>query len=174
MPISPLAIARLHALALEYQHGWAAKFDYHSPPKTLEEALAGHDAAQDEDDEYTIVVPSLAHTTCSGRTSWTIADDGAVTARIYDIEPSQGGDRGEHALIERVTLTVAPDGSHILTQLEGCDIDDLDRACRVWRAVRYVCERAAEPDDSGEESPEGGAHCAPLGGMNPFWCPDRA
>lgn len=122
------------------------------------EALAAHATAQEESEQSghpgKIVVPSLTHTTCSSRTSWTIADDGSLTARIYDVEPSQDGDWGEDTRIERVILTVAPDGAHTLTQLGGVTIENLDRACRVWRAVRNICERAPEPEDDGAESPE--------------------
>ncbi len=133
-----LAIARMHALAFAFHHGWAQKFNKYLPPVTMEEALAAHKAAQDADEDHKIVVPALAHTTGSGRTSWQIADDGAVTATISELNPSEDGEWGEYTLTERARLTVAPDGAHTLTQLEGCDIDDLDRACRVWRAVRNV------------------------------------
>jgi hypothetical protein len=130
----------MHALALAHHHGWAQKFDKYLPPVTMEEALAAHEEAQDADEDHTIVVPSLTHTTCSGRTAWQIAEDGVVTATICELTP--GGDEwGDYTLTERARLTVAPDGGHTLTQLEGCDIDDLDRACRVWRAVRNVILR---------------------------------
>ena len=135
-----LAIARMHALALAHHHGWAQKFNKYLPPVTMEEALAAHKEAQDADEDHRIVVPSLTHTTGSGRTSWQIAEDGAVTATIYDITPS-GDEWGDYTLTERARLTVAPDGAHVLTQLEGCDIDDLDRACRVWRALCNVILR---------------------------------
>lgn len=139
-----LAVARMHALALAHHHGWAQKFNKYLPPVTMAEALAAHATAQEESEESghpgLIVVPSLTHTTGSGRTSWQIAEDGAVTATICEITP--GGDEwGDYTLTERARLTVAPDGAHVLTQLEGCDIDDLDRACRVWRAVRNVILR---------------------------------
>lgn len=141
-----LAIARMHALALAHHHGWAQKFNKYLPPVTMEEALAAHAAAQEESEESghpgKIVVPSLTHATGSGRTSWQIAEDGAVTATICEI--TLGGDEwSDYTLAERARLTVAPDGAHVLTQLEGCDIDDLDRACRVWRAVRNVILRPA-------------------------------
>lgn len=137
-----LAIARMHALALAHHHGWAQKFNKYLPPVTMEEALAAHKEAQDADEDHRIVVPDLSHYTGSGRTAWQIADDGAVTAMIYDITP--GGDEwGDYTLTERARLTVAPDGAHTLSQLEGCDIDDLDRVCRVWRAVRNVILRPA-------------------------------
>ena len=146
-----LAIARMHALALAHHHGWAQKFDKYLPPVTMEEALAAHKEAQDADEDHTIVVPSLNHTTGSGRTSWQIAEDGTVTATICEITP--GGDEwGDYTLTERARLTVAPDGAHTLTQLEGCDIDDLDRACRVWRVVRNVIQRP-EPTE-GDFVPE--------------------
>lgn len=139
-----LAIARMHALALAHHHGWAQKFDKYLPPVTMEEALAAHATAQEESEEGghpgKIVAPSLIHATGSGRTSWQIAEDGVVTATICELTP--GGDEwGDYTLTERARLTVAPDGGHTLTQLEGCDIDDLDRACRVWRAVRNVILR---------------------------------
>ena len=146
-----LAIARMHALALSFNHGWAQKFHKYLPPVTMEEALAAHKEAQDADPDHTIVVPDLSHYTGSGRTAWQIADDGAVTAMIYEITPG-GDERGDYTLTERARLTVAPDGTHVLTQLEGCDIDDLDRVCRVWRAVCNVIQRP-EPTE-GDFVPE--------------------
>ena len=148
-----LAIARMHALALAHHHGWAQKFNKYLPPVTMEEALAAHKEAQDADEDHRIVVPSLTHTTGSGRTSWRIAEDGAVTATICEITP--GGDEwGDYTLTERARLTVAPDGAHTLTQLEGCDIDDLDRACRVWRAVRNVILRPAIDENTATQDDE--------------------
>lgn len=144
--VSPLAIARMTALARSHQHGWAQGFDRYNPPSTMAQALAAYDAAQAADEQHRIVIPSLTHATGSGRTTWQISDDGTVTARIFEIQPG-GEDWGDYDLVERVTLTVAPDGTHTLTQLEGADIDDLDRACRVWRAVRYVVLRP-EPTES--------------------------
>lgn len=156
-----LAIARMHALALAHHHGWAQKFNKYLPPVTMEEALAAHATAQEESQESghpsKIVVPSLAHRTGSGRTTWQIADDGTVTARIFEIQPG-GEEWGDYDLVERAALTVAPDGTHTLTQLDGCDIDDLDRACRVWRAVRDVILRP-EPTEL-DFSPEI-VHCTP-------------
>ena len=109
-----LAIARMHALALAHHHGWAQKFNKYLPPVTMEEALAAHKEAQDADEDHRIVVPSLTHTTGSGRTSWQIAEDGAVTATIYDITPS-GDEWGDYTLTERARLTVAPDGMEVTT-----------------------------------------------------------
>jgi hypothetical protein len=144
----------MHALALAHHHGWAQKFDKYLPPVTMEEALAAHKEAQDADEDHKIVTPSLTHTTGSGRTSWQIAEDGAVTATICEITPSEDGDWGEYTLTERAVLTVASDGAHTLTQLEGCDIDDLGRACRVWRAVQNVILRPAIDENTAIQDDE--------------------
>jgi hypothetical protein len=136
--MSALAIARMHALALSYRHGWTSR---HLPPTSMDDVMAAHAVAQAEDEAHTIVVPSFSHTTCSGRTSWQIADDGAVTATIYEVTPSEE-EWGEHTFTERARLAVAPDGAHTLTQLEGCDLFDLERVLKVWRAVRYVATPA--------------------------------
>lgn len=143
---SPLAIARMTALARAYNHGWAQGFDRYYPPSTMVQVLAAYDAAQAADDQHRIVIPSLVHESGSGRTKWRIADDGAVTATIYAPE-FYGEGRSDYDLVERVTITVAPDGAHVLIQLQGCDIEDLDRACRVWRAVRNVVLRPEPTQD---------------------------
>ena len=127
------------------------------PPSMMAQVLAAYDAAQAADEQHRIVIPSLTHATGSGRTTWQIADDGTVTARIFEIQPG-GEEWGDYDLVERAALTVAPDGTHTLTQLDGCDIDDLDRACRVWRAVRDVILRP-EPTEL-DFSPEI-VHCTP-------------
>lgn len=142
----PLAIARMTALAHTYHHGWAQGFDRYNPPSTMAQVLAAYDAAQAADDHHRIVIPSLVHESGSGRTKWRIANDGAVTATIYATE-FYGEGRSDYDLVERVTLTVAPDGAHVLIQLQGCDIEDLDRACRVWRAVRNVVLRPEPTQD---------------------------
>ena len=154
---SPLAIARMTSLARSHQHGWAQGFDRYNPPSMMAQVLAAYDAAQAADEQHRIVIPSLTHATGSGRTTWQIADDGTVTARIFEIQPG-GEEWGDYDLVERAALTVAPDGTHTLTQLDGCDIDDLDRACRVWRAVRDVILRP-EPTEL-DFSPEI-VHCTP-------------
>ncbi len=134
MSASRLAVARMFYLARAYHHGWAAKFDQYNPPTTMEQALAAHKEAQEADEDHKIVIPSLTHTTGSGRTSWRIDDDGTVIAKIRDVE-FRGFDEGAVVSAPRVVIFIRPDGSDQITHYPDNQAVHYEKAVKVWRAV---------------------------------------
>jgi len=137
MSTSQLALARMFYLARTFGHGWAQKFDQYAPPTTMEQALAAHKAAQDADEDHTIVAPSLTHTTGSGRTSWRIAADGTVIAKIKDVE-FRGFDEGSVVSAPRVVIVVKPNGDDEITSYPGAKTVHYEKAVKVWRSIFSV------------------------------------
>lgn len=134
MSTSQLALARMFYLARAFNHGWAQKFDQYTPPTTMEQVLAAYREAQDADEDHQIVAPSLTHATGSGRTSWRIAADGTVIAKIKDVE-FRGFDEGTVVSAPRVVIVIKPNGDDEITSHPGAKTVHFEKAVRVWRAA---------------------------------------